>query len=232
MTSCAVMQPTYLPWAGYFTLMASVDTFVILDDVQYERKSWQCRNRILVGKLTSYITVPVKKQPLTELIQNIEIDYSKNWQTTHADMLRAAYGDLVHGHALVEAICQIIGGAPALLVDLNFELISFFARYLNITTPLVRASTLGCGGKRSKHVGLICKAVGADHYVSPEGARDYMTADKFAKNTGLSVTFNNFDAPAYPQAPTDDYISHLSIIDVAAHCGQAFAADYIRGNVK
>ena len=47
--SCAIMQPTYLPWSGYFNLMARVDVFVLLDDVQFERRSWQSRNRILVN---------------------------------------------------------------------------------------------------------------------------------------------------------------------------------------
>ena len=55
---CAVMQPMYLPWAGYFNLISSVDRFYYLDDAQYERGTWQNRNRILLNGQAQFLTVP------------------------------------------------------------------------------------------------------------------------------------------------------------------------------
>ena len=60
----AIMQPTYFPWSGYFSLINYVDKFVFLDNVQFDRRSWQQRNRIANGEKVLWITVPVKKKNL------------------------------------------------------------------------------------------------------------------------------------------------------------------------
>lgn len=85
------MQPTYLPWAGYFHLIGTVDKFVFLDDVQFERRSWQSRNRILLEGREHYLTVPVRKASRSELIKNIAIDNDQEWRKRHLQLLRQAY---------------------------------------------------------------------------------------------------------------------------------------------
>ena len=55
----SIMQPTYLPWSGYFSMIKNADIFVFLDDVQFDKRSWQQRNRILLNKKETFLTVPV-----------------------------------------------------------------------------------------------------------------------------------------------------------------------------
>ena len=72
MTNIAIMQPTFLPWLGYFAMIDHVDTFVFLDDVQYIKRSWQCRNQIKSAQGILTLTVPCKQEKTP--ICNIKID--------------------------------------------------------------------------------------------------------------------------------------------------------------
>ena len=81
---CAIMQPMYLPWAGYFNLIAAVDTFVFLDDVQLERQSWQTRNRILLGGKEVLLSVPTQRVPLDTPIELIALADATRWRHRHA----------------------------------------------------------------------------------------------------------------------------------------------------
>ena len=58
----AIMQPTFLPWIGYFKLISEVDTFIFFDDAQYSKSSWHNRNRILVKNHINWLTLPIKKK--------------------------------------------------------------------------------------------------------------------------------------------------------------------------
>ena len=89
---CVVMQPTYLPWTGYFNLIFQSDVFVFLDDVQYERGSWQNRNRILLNGQPHFLTVPSIRTQLSEQIKMVEIDAKKNWRSKHVKTIKQAYG--------------------------------------------------------------------------------------------------------------------------------------------
>jgi hypothetical protein len=226
LTSCAIMQPHYLPWPGYFHLIASVDIFVLLDDVQYERHSWQCRNRILKGEKPETIEVPVRKQPLSELITNIEVDDAKPWRERHLTALKLSYGHLPNGSKIIGAVAEVLGAGQTRLADLNGDLLGVLMAALGLTTPVLRASALGCGGRRSEHVAEICKAVGANTYMSPAGAREYLTEDQFEIASGIPITYMNFASDPYPQG-AGPFVSHLSVVDVIAHCGAEFAAAYI-----
>ena len=78
---CAIMQPHYFPWAGYFNLISKVNKFVFLDDVQFSKNSWQSRNQIIINDQKKWIMIPLKKSPLNTNIKDKLIDYSKKWQS-------------------------------------------------------------------------------------------------------------------------------------------------------
>ena len=72
------MQPTFLPWIGYFDLIDKVDKFVFYDDVQLSKQSWQVRNRIKNSSGNpSWLTLPIKKHPLSTKINEVEINEDK-----------------------------------------------------------------------------------------------------------------------------------------------------------
>lgn len=82
---CAIMQPTYIPWIGYFDMMDKVDTFVFYDDVQLSKRSWQVRNRIKGINGEIWLTIPVRKNTDREntFINQAKINSSEKWLTKH-----------------------------------------------------------------------------------------------------------------------------------------------------
>src|SRR5262249_16586918 len=92
MKTLAVLQPSYLPWIGFFDQLFRSDIFVIYDDVQYDKNGWRNRNRIKAPDGPHWLTVPVRSKNLSkQLIQNVEIDNSRPWVRKHIGSLRQCY---------------------------------------------------------------------------------------------------------------------------------------------
>ncbi len=224
----AVMQPTYLPYLGYFDLIAQADVFVLLDDVQFERKSWQQRNRIGGADGEVMLTVPVRKQPLQTLIRDIEIDEDKPWRADHLAVIEAAYrGRPAFDEGWAFANDALANGPRESLCDLTSAMIEQAARRLGLQSEIVRASALDCGGRRSEHVLSLCRALEGDAYVSPRGAADYMAADKVFEHAGFPVRYRSYVPVAYPQ-DGEAFTPYLAFIDAVMNLGWSGLADHLR----
>lgn len=216
----AIMQPTWLPYLGYFQLIAAADVFVFLDDVQFARRSWQSRNRILSpGGEEQMLTVPVKKADREAPIADIEIDDGQPWRPKHLNALRHAYAARPHfaeGQAFMED--QLARHAHGRLADLTCGLIEAAADRMGLSTPFVRASTLGCPGHRSDHLLALCRAVGGDAYLSPTGSAGYMEEDGVFAAASFPVSFKSFEAREYPQG-REDFTPYMGFIDALVNVG-------------
>jgi hypothetical protein len=228
MTSCAIMQPTYLPWSGYFHLASKVDIFVFLDDVQFERRSWQSRNRILSNGQEHFLTLPVQQAPQETLIRNIQLSSDLPWRKKHLRSIEVAYPALWRDAHLREPLITEFERPHHSLADLNIALIGLFFKWLGISCRTIRASYLKCAGYRSQHLAEICNAIQADTYYSPKGSRAYLEVDKFVDLSGISLHYCDFIPTPYPQGKNHEFVSNLSVIDVIAHGGLQFTNDYIR----
>lgn len=227
---CAIIQPIYLPWAGYFNLIASVDCFVFLDDVQFEHRSWQSRNRILMNGQEHMLTTSVCHCKRSTLLSDIELSNQDNWRNRHIKTLRHAYSKTPFGGLMLDIVSPILADQAILrLADLNILLIESFCSVLNLTTQRFRASDLRCGGRRSEHLGCLCRTLSADHYLSPRGSRDYLEEDRFAEITGIALSYQTYEPQPYPQRGVVAFVSHLSIVDVFANLGPHETRRYIEG---
>jgi WbqC-like protein family len=222
------MQPTYMPWAGYLHLMASVDLFIYLDDAQYERASWQNRNRVLVCGASAWLTVPVLREFLGQPIHRVAIDERAPWRRKHATLLAQTYARSQHAADLREAIEALTACAEDRLAELNITLLAQLRRQLSIDTPTLRSSELQVEGARTERVISLLAKVGATDYVTPPGALDYLRCDDFARRAPQRLWVHAFDPAPYPQRAAASFVSHLSILDVVAHLGWQGAARYIR----
>jgi hypothetical protein len=226
---CAIMQPTYLPWSGYFNLIASVDVFVFLDNVQFEKQSWQTRNRILLQSREYLIVVPVIHAPLsTPICDIITSDRRSNWRHDHLKILRAAYGKAPHGRELIELLEPFYAlPSPVRLAEFNITLIECLTRALNLQTRFLRASNLDCFGERTQRLIAICEDLSASTYLSPKGSADYLAEDDFARNANIPLEIQSYEPAPYRQYRANVFTSHLSIIDVIANIGLADTRTYV-----
>lgn len=219
--SMAMHQPNYVPWLGYFHKLASCDTFVHLDAVQYPRgQSFGARNRIKTPNGVSWLTIPVSRPPGREgKVTYAEVAFAdagwpaKHLKTVEMGYRRAPYFDEVF--ALYEAG---LGSGPSLL-DVNLALIESIADYIGITSRRLRLSELlGEFGQRNELVIDICRALGADVYVSGTGGgREYGDPDLLAEH-GIELRFDEYTPPAYPQL-WESFEPSLSILDALFNCG-------------
>jgi hypothetical protein len=215
--TCVISQPTFLPWLGWFDLADQGDVMVILDDVAFSKQSWQQRNRIRTPTGLGFLTVPVRSSGrLGQLITDCELA-DQHFVKKIIASLRANYSKAPWFAGVIDELATTIAHAAASnrLVELNCALISWMAAKLGVTTPMVRASTLAMGGQRGEHVAAICECQGANQYLSPEGAEDYLIEDKAAfDRRGISVWIQVFEHPQYVQrfAPFMPYASALDLI--------------------
>lgn len=222
------MQPTYLPWSGYFNLIGQVDKFVFLDDVQFERQSWQSRNRILLQGKEHLLVVPVNRDALGTPINQITINTRNDWRKTHWRTLQAAYGKAVYGVDVLALLEPFYTGTSELLLSqLNQSIIRKLSTGLGIETTFFCSSELNCEGERSARLIRICEALGCDEYLSPVGAMQYLQEDNFESNMTIKLSFQRFNPAPYKQHRSDQFISHLSMIDVIANNGLDYAKTYI-----
>jgi len=214
----AIAQPTYLPWLGYFDLIDEVDCFVLLDSVQFEKQSWQQRNRIKTPSGLQWLSVPVFfRGRLGQQILDVEIRdinfWHKHLRAIELSYRRAPYFDVYF--AQLADIFQTCSSGTAKLVDLNLRLIQWFYRTLGLLTKMVRSSEIGVSGKRCDLLLNVCQHLQADSYLSQVGSAAYLLPEleRFSA-AGIEVMFQHYEHPQYQQLfpPFCEYASTLDLL--------------------
>lgn len=227
----SIMQPSFLPWIGYFSLISQVESFVFLDNVQFEKQSWQQRNRILTKNGLEWITVPVLiKGRFGQLIKDVEISpvkfIDKQIKQITQNYGRAKYFD-EYADEFFDCLIEFSQGLS--LSDLNISLIKWFCRKIKISTKFFRASELNATGKRSELLVNILNELQAEQYLSPIGSLDYIKKDYgiFKKNK-IKVFFEQYDHPEYRQV-YNGFTPYASIIDLIFNEGSASKSIIVSG---
>jgi hypothetical protein len=216
MTVLAIHQPEFMPWLGFYYKLHLADRFVILDHVQYKRRYYENRNRVVSpqGKVV-WLTVPVISKGLfNQPINQVAIAESPKWRRSILETLRHFYhqapGFNRHMPKL-EAIFK--GGHGGRLVELNLALLKYMASALDINTPFVKSSELnGLSGHTGSDLILrICQHFKATQYLFGALGTNYLDRDAFSARN-IQVRQLSFNHPVYPQL-CSGFVSKLSAID-------------------
>ncbi|CAG4882933.1 conserved protein of unknown function [Georgfuchsia toluolica] len=220
----ALHQPHFLPWLGYLERMVQADLFIVLDHVQFERRNYQNRTRILVNGLGHWLTVPVQQHSQQELIldkriNNPPLEDSRWWGTNHSQTLRHAYRDAPFVEYYLPALKELLESRWDHLVDLNMATLDFLRDALAISTPMVRSSELGVSGSKSELILNLCRAAGADTYLAGMGgSRDYLDRAAFAR-ANIELAWQDFRHPRYAQCGGGEFVAGLSAVDALFNQG-------------
>jgi len=214
----AIVQSSYIPWKGYFDLIAAVDEFVLYDDVQYTRRDWRNRNRIKTPLGLQWLTVPVRvKGRYHQAIRDTEIDGTA-WATSHLAAMQQNYARAPFYAAVSGEIAPAYRAPPARLSELNRVLIETVCRYLGIATPIRASDELALAGDRSQRLANLCAALGAGEYVSGPSAKAYLDEAEFTRR-GMTVRWFDYDGyPEYPQL-WGPFEHRVTILDLLFNCG-------------
>jgi|688.fasta_scaffold42161_7 hypothetical protein len=180
----AIMQPYYFPYYGYFKLMKEVDLFVLYDDVQYIRRGWVNRNRLLSNQgIPRYITIPVKKNHRNCPINRMEIS-GWDWHRNHIRAMKSYKG--ASKHRMVEEISSI--QPTESLVYLLEQTLLIAASFLGIEVNFSKSSQIGSKGVGQSRILDICESLGAREYWNLPGGRSLYDEEDFKKR-GIDLNF-------------------------------------------
>ena len=213
------MQPTYIPWLGYFDLIDQVDKFVFLDDVQVEKNSWQLRNRIKTAQGELYLSISRKKKKGEQLylIKDTKVNDLSRWREKHIKSIETAYKKTDFFHDVFPFIESLINTKTINLSEFNMCIIRSIAERIGITKEFFISSTLsGIEGIKDQRVVIICKAIDCNAYLSPTGAAEYIDREKpageFLENN-ITLYYHNYQHPAYKQL-YGDFLPYMSVVDL------------------
>ena len=213
-----ILQPSYLPWLGFFEQMHRSDQFVLYDDVQFTRRDWRNRNRIRVQEGSVWLTVPViQKNKYEQSLIETKIDNSTSWKRKHLESIRCHYSKTPFFDLYFPWCEKTFNREWDFLLDLSLETIQYLKGELKINTPLLRSSELGESGNKSERLISICKQLGATQYLSGESARNYISEKDFS-DQGIGLEYQNYQHPEYPQR-YEGFVPFLSTIDLLFNCG-------------
>jgi len=224
-------QPVYLPWFGLFHKIALADVFCFLEDVQYQRSDWNNRNKVKFsnGK-PDWLSVPVlKKDFLERSYMDICIDNKDTWRRKHWFSIELNYCKSPYFGRYRDELKAVYDREWEFLVDLNYEMLLLFLRWLKIPTKIVRMRDYSFKGKKSDLVLDMCRQLGADIYIFGAQGKDYADISSFHQSR-IVPYFQEYKHPIYPQIH-GDFVSHLAVIDLLLNCGEASYDILMSGNI-
>lgn len=240
-----ILQPGYLPWLGFFEQMYNTDVFVILDDVQYDKKSWRNRNRIRTKDGWIWLTVPVlTKGSFSQRIQDVCINNEIPWQRKHLKSLETNYQKASYYKDHIDFFRELYSKEWKYLLDLDMAVIEYLKAQLKLNAKIFFSSSLyaadpeeledpaascraaTCGAKNEKILN-ICKKLSADILYDGESAESFIDKALFAKE-GINIEFQHYNHPVYTQL-FQPFMPYMSVIDLLFNCGNA-SLDIITGS--
>ena len=222
----AVLQSNYIPWKGYFDIIADVDLFVFYDDVQYTKRDWRNRNQIKTRAGRRWLTVPVHAS-LGQSIGEVEIA-DTHWARKHWKTLCQSYSHAPYFHLYAAFLKEVyLDRKWTRLSHLNQHLIVSIARMLGIKTEFVESRVFDVEGKRLDRLLNLLGRVGATTYVSGPSGRNYIDEDRF-RQEHIELVYKTYSGyPQYDQL-YPPFEHSVSILDVLFHTGPD-AAHYVSG---
>jgi WbqC-like protein family len=213
-------QPAYLPWLGYFEKIQRSDVFIYLDTVQLggKKDNFINRNKIKTPHGSQWLTIPVKaKLQANATILETEIDDEQPWRIKHLKSIELNYRKAPFFSEYFPRVEWLLSIPADNIAEFCWQHLKFWLAEFEVNTKVARLSDIGLTSKKSDLVLDICKYFSADHYLSGAMGREYLNEDDFS-SAGISVEYQNFIHPTYPQK-WGDFEPYMCIIDYLMNCG-------------
>lgn len=218
-----IHQPEHLPWLGFWQKLAASEMLVILDDVQFKRRHFECRNKIARNGEAQWLTVPTVKCPRATPISAVRIDQQEPWQSRNLEAVHRAYARSPFFEAVFAEFAELYGTPADSLLELNRRLIDWVVHRCGLRLQVAAQSALNTRTSGSELIEEICTGVGATVYVSGLSGADYLDLSAFERRE-VAVEFIR-----YKDFYTSIEGENLCILDYLFEFGYAELAPYLRG---
>ena len=227
MKKVAILQSNYIPWKGYFDMIAAVDEFILYDDMQYTRRDWRNRNQIKTPQGVQWLTVPVQvKGKYDQKIKDTLIDGS-DWATAHWKTLVQNYRRAPHFLEVAQRLEPLyLSESYTNISQLNRRFIEVICHYLGIKTIISNSWDYNLLDGKTERLADLCMQAGGTEYISGPSAKDYVDESVF-NNINIQLTW--FDYAGYPEYPQlwAEFTHGVTILDLLFNCGKD-APKYMR----
>ena len=213
-----IHQPNFLPYVGFFHKLSLADTFVMMDNTQYDKK-FTNRNKIKIPDGWSWLTVPINKEHKFLPNKLVEINNKENWKEMHWKKITRSYTNSKFFKKNYKSFFEEVYNKEwKFLFELNSELLRQIIDWLGLKIQIIKESELNINGNSTERLVNVCKELGAETYVSGVGGKEYMNEKLFQKNN-IKIEYQKFQCPTYTQIFGGDFIPNLSIIDLLFNNG-------------
>ena len=222
----AIIQSCYIPWKGYFDIINSVDTFILLDDVQYTRRDWRNRNQIKTPQGIKWLSIPIDNKGKYSNQRILEVGVSDiQWATDHWNQIKVNYQHAPHFGKIAAWLEPLYKEAADenSLSRINYLFITKICEFLGIKTIVKWSTDYFPLADLNKFTAVerlfnLCKQEGATEYVSGPLAQDYFDKSLFEEHNINVSWFNYQNYAKYPQLH-GEFTHNVSIIDMLMMLG-------------
>ena len=217
MKTCVISQSNYIPWKGYFQMIAEADVFVFYDTVQFTKRDWRSRNKIMTPRGPIWLTIPVGGNR-DRRIDEVTLPNGE-WRKNHIETVRRIYSYTEHIGDLESILEPIFTNEKiVLLSDFNQTIIRKISEYLEIDTVFMNSSDFEIEGDKTERLIRICKEVNADVYLSGPAAKNYIKNE--FDNSGIELKWMEYGPFEEYKQCGPNFSHEVSIIDTIAVLGK------------
>lgn len=230
MKRVGIIQSSYIPWKGYFDLIARVDDFVLYDDVPFSKHDWRNRNRVKTPAGAAWLSIPVlTRGRFGQPIREVRVA-DRRWAARHWKTIQTYYARAAHFKELAPALAALFaraGGEPW-LHRVNELFIRAICDLLDIRTRITASMEYRLSGGRVERLVDLCAQLGAAEYLSGAAARSYLDEAAFAAR-GIAVRWMDYASyPDHRQLHTPPFVHEVTVLDLLLNEGVEGARRYMR----
>jgi len=220
----SIMQPTYLPWIGYFAMIDQVDCFVFLDHVQLSKQSWQVRNRIKEkdGK-ELMLSIPVVSNGMKNTKLCDAVFANDIWKIKHLKSFKQCYIKSSYYGEIMQLIEKVYEKEYFVLSEFTSELIKEICNYIGIDTKFYKSSEYKeIKGIKDEYLVNLCKYLNIDTYLSAKGSAVYIEKEKKGgcfTDAKIKLEYQNYSHPIYNQLGSE-FMPYMGIVDILFNEGK------------
>jgi hypothetical protein len=214
----AIHQPQFLPYPGFFNKLTLVDAWVVMDDAQYDKR-FTNRNRILAPSGPIWLSVPIDKSQKFDRNRDVRVNNSVPWREEQWKKISYSYRNAKGFQLYGPYFEELYRKEHRLLMDLDLETTKQILEWLGIRVNVIFESRLGVKAEGTRRLVEICRAVGADVYVSGPGGRGYMEEKLFPSN-GVKLEYQDYSPIPYGQRFVKEFVPNLSVLDLLFNMGE------------
>lgn len=209
----AILQSNYIPWKGYFDVIAKSDIFVIYDEVQYTKNDWRNRNLIKTKNGLQWITIAVKQESSSQKICDTKV-FKSNWWKKHIGTLQANYAKSKYFDEYKSRFFKLYEQSYENLSEINVAFIKEICAILEIETIIVDSRSLNLKGNRQEKLVHACQQLKANIYISGPAAKSYIDKDYFmSHNINIEwMDYSSYEPYSQLYSPFEHGVSVLDLI--------------------